>query len=48
MSIKYSTVVPWGRSYNEYLDMFNLNKSDLGKKILGCGDGPASFNYELR
>jgi hypothetical protein len=24
--------------------MFGLNESDLSKSILGCGDGPASFN----
>lgn len=47
MSIKYSQVVPWGRSYREYLDMFSLNGDDLSKKILGCGDGPACFNAEL-
>ena len=27
--------------------MFNLTDSDLNKSILGCGDGPASFNAEL-
>jgi len=27
--------------------MFSLNNADLKKKILGCGDGPASFNAEL-
>jgi hypothetical protein len=25
--------------------MFDLKDSDLEKSILGCGDGPASFNY---
>ena len=44
MAIKYDTVVPWGRSYEEYVFMFDLNERDLGKSILGCGDGPASFN----
>lgn len=39
-------VVPWGRSFEEYRAMFGLSKDDLGKKILGCGDGPASFNAE--
>lgn len=37
-------VVPWGRSFGEYLRMFALTEADLGKRILGCGDGPASFN----
>ena len=37
-------VVPWGRSYDEYCRMFALTATDLGRHILGCGDGPASFN----
>jgi hypothetical protein len=37
-------VVPWGRSFNEYVRMFALGDEDLGRTILGCGDGPASFN----
>ncbi len=44
MTFKYESVVPWGRSYQEYLDMFALSESDLDKMVLGCGDGPASFN----
>ena len=44
MPIKYESIVPWGRSYEEYVDMFGLNEEDLNKSILGCGDGPASFN----
>jgi SAM-dependent methyltransferase len=40
-------VVPWGRSFPEYVDMFGLSTRDLGKRILGCGDGPASFNAVL-
>jgi hypothetical protein len=27
--------------------MFSLCPQDFGRKILGCGDGPASFNAEL-
>lgn len=42
-----SSVVPWGRSLSEYKEMFLLSRDDLGKRILGCGDGPASFNAEL-
>lgn len=41
-----SSVVPWGRSYDEYVRMFALTAADLGGRILGCGDGPASFNAE--
>ena len=41
-----SSVVPWGRSFDEYRRMFALTDGDLGGRILGCGDGPASFNAE--
>jgi SAM-dependent methyltransferase len=27
--------------------MFSLSETDLGKRILGCGDGPAAFNAGL-
>lgn len=46
MSFKLNDVVPWGRNFGEYVDMFNLTESDLSKKIAGFGDGPASFNCE--
>jgi hypothetical protein len=39
-------VVPWGRSFDEYLRMFALSETDLARSIVGCGDGPASFNAE--
>jgi hypothetical protein len=39
-------VVPWGRSFDEYRRMFALTDDDLQLKIVGCGDGPASFNAE--
>jgi len=41
-----SQVVPWGRSYDEYVRMFALTERDLSGRLLGCGDGPASFNAE--
>jgi hypothetical protein len=40
-------VVPWGRSFEEYQRMFALTDNDLQLRILGCADGPASFNAEL-
>ena len=46
MSFKLNDVVPWGRNFGEYVNMFNLTESDLSKKIAGFGDGPASFNCE--
>ena len=39
-------VVPWGRSFEEYRRMFALTDADLQSRILGCADGPASFNAE--
>ena len=47
MSIKLDNVVPFGRSLDEYIKMFNLTKSDLESNILGVAEGPASFNAEL-
>lgn len=44
MAFTLEKVVPWGRSFDEYVAMFALSKHDLEKRILGCGDGPASFN----
>ncbi|PKG31108.1 hypothetical protein [Methanoregula sp.] len=40
-------VVPWGRSFREYLLFFRLTDNDLKKRILGCADGPAGFNAGL-
>ena len=50
MKIEYTlqSIVPWGRTLDEYRAMFLLSKHDLQQKILGCGDGPASFNFEAR
>lgn len=45
--MKLNEVVPWGRTLEEYKLMFNLSEIDLKTKILGCGDGPASFNTEM-
>jgi hypothetical protein len=36
----------WSRSFEEYRLIFGLTESDLCRLILGCGDGPASFNAE--
>ena len=46
MAMKLEKVVPFGRTFDEYLQMFNLCNIDLRKKIIGVGDGPASFNTE--
>ena len=47
MTLEYKSIVPWGRSFKEYQSMFSLSDADLKSKILGCGDGPASFNAEM-
>ena len=38
--------MPWGRNFDEYTRMFDLTALILSQRILGCGDGPASFNVE--
>lgn len=47
MGMNLKSVVPWGRSFAEYVKMFNLSENDLNKKIASFGDGPTSFNSEM-
>ena len=47
MVFTLENVVIWGRSYAEYVSMFALSENDLRLRILGCSDGPASFNSVL-
>jgi hypothetical protein len=47
MAFTLKKIVPWGRSFDEYIKMFSLTKDELKLKILSCADGPASFNYVL-
>lgn len=47
MAFKYEEAVHWGRSFSEYQEMFHLTEADLRKNILGCADGPASFNAQM-
>ena len=46
MGFHLDDVVPWGRRFEEYRAMFALTDDDLARRLLGCGDGPASFNAE--
>jgi hypothetical protein len=46
MAMQLDAVVPFGRSLDEYTQMFGLTPTDLSHRILGVGDGPASFNAE--
>ena len=47
METKADVYTPWGRTFDEYINMFSLTDGDLSGKILGCSDGPSSFNSEL-
>ncbi|MEQ8671910.1 MAG: class I SAM-dependent methyltransferase [Aggregatilineales bacterium] len=47
MAIVYEDIKPWGRLLGEYVGMFALTEADFHKRILGCSDGPASFNAEM-
>jgi len=47
MTFQLTQVVPWGRSFDEYVAMFALSEEDLDGSLLCCADGPASFNCEL-
>ncbi len=47
MGMNFSSVIPWGRSFEDYVAMFSLSSLDLTQHILGCGDGPANFNTIL-
>ncbi len=47
MAFELKNTVPWGRNLDEYKNMFSLTDSDLNKRIISFGDGPASFNYEM-
>ena len=47
MTFQLDQVVPWGRTFDEYVDMFSLTSNDLARSLLGCGDGPAAFNADL-
>ena len=47
MAFELKNTVPWGRTLEEYKNMFSLTDSDLNKQIISFGDGPASFNYKM-
>ena len=47
MATPLNSVVPFGRTLEEYKSFFKLSEGDLKLRILGAGDGPASFNAEL-
>jgi hypothetical protein len=47
VSVALNKIVPWGRSLEEYTQMFDLKASDLGQRILDSAAGPSSFNAEM-
>jgi hypothetical protein len=47
MAFELKNTVPWGRNLDEYKNIFHLTDSDLDKRIISFGDGPASFNAEM-
>jgi hypothetical protein len=47
MPVKLDRIVPWGRSFDEYVRMFALSDQDLDGSILDCAAGPSSFNAEM-
>lgn len=48
MPFELKNTVPWGRTLEEYRNIFNLTETDLDKQIISFGDGPASFNSEMK
>lgn len=46
MGFQLENVIPWGRSMQEYVRMFDLTP-DVKLAILDCAGGPASFNVEM-
>ncbi|MBG1244651.1 class I SAM-dependent methyltransferase [Nostoc sp. NZL] len=47
MGIKFEKILIWGRSAEEYTNMFGLTLEDNKLKIIDCAGGPASFNVEI-
>ncbi|WP_414529275.1 SAM-dependent methyltransferase [Nodularia chucula] len=47
MGLQLESIIPWGRSKLEYIQMFDLTAEELKLNILDCGGGPASFNAEM-
>lgn len=48
MAVELESIVPWGRSFDEYVRMFALTEADLSGHVLDCAAGPSSFHAELR
>lgn len=46
MAVQLDNVVPFGRLFDEYVQMFSLTDADRQKSILSVADGPAGFNAQ--
>lgn len=46
--MKIDSISPFGRSFEVYWLMFDLHEKDIGKKIIGVGDGPSNFNAGMK
>ncbi len=47
MEFKFDNILVWGRSVEEYIQMFSLTVEDIRLRILDCAGGPANFNVEM-
>jgi SAM-dependent methyltransferase len=47
MAATLDKAVPWGRTFDEYVRMFDLSPDDLDLRILDCAAGPAAFAVEM-
>ena len=48
MTANIQLELPPGRSFEEYIQMFNLTAKDLARPMIGCGDGLSSFNTRMK
>ena len=48
MPVQLDQIVPWGRSFHEYVWMFALSEEDLRGSIIDCAAGPSSVSNLAR
>lgn len=48
MPVELDSIVPWGRSFDEYVRMFSLTEADFAGHVLDCAAGPSSFHADLQ
>jgi hypothetical protein len=48
MAFKLEELVPWGRSFGEYVSMFALSGDDLGKKSSAVAMGRQALTAPLQ